>query len=188
MCLIKTTDPFSPLFMTDGSVSTSPTPTEKQVPLWTMSPGNTWTNKCSVWFPSCLCSKICAAVFTLQVQHQQLSTGVLVGPVAEGQHRFLQEVGGNDLLSVVVVELAELAGDALLYGEPLPGWVAVQQKHFEEPGHTGYRHEFYKETCFWPGFWFIYHKHITLYCQRSQIKPLSFTMFTDKQLVFPPVS
>lgn len=57
--------------------------------------------------------------------------------MAEGQHGFLQEVGGNDLLPVVVVELAKLAGDALLYGEPLPGRVAVQQKHFEEPGHAG---------------------------------------------------
>lgn len=41
--------------------------------------------------------------------------------MAEGQHGFLQEVGGNDLVSVVVVELPELAGDALLDGEPLPG-------------------------------------------------------------------
>lgn len=56
---------------------------------------------------------------TLQVEHQQLSPGVLVCPVAEGQHGLLQEVGGNDLVPVVVVELPELAGDALFYGKPL---------------------------------------------------------------------
>lgn len=71
--------------------------------------------------------------FTLQVQHQQLPPGVLVCPVAEGQHGFLQEVGGHDLVPVVVVELSELAGDALLYSEPLPGRVAVQQEHLQEP-------------------------------------------------------
>lgn len=70
---------------------------------------------------------------TLQVEHQQLPTRVLVGPVAEGQHGLLQQVGGVDLLAVVVVELAELPGDALLDGEPLTGRVAVEQEHLEEP-------------------------------------------------------
>lgn len=75
-------------------------------------------------------------VFTLQVEHQQLSTGVLVSPVAEGQHGFLQEVGGDDLISIVVVELPELSGDALLYSKPLTGRVTVEQKHFQKPEHT----------------------------------------------------
>lgn len=56
---------------------------------------------------------------TLQVEHQQFSTGVLVGPVAEGQHGFLQEVGGNDFVPIVVIELPELTGDALFYSKPL---------------------------------------------------------------------
>ena len=70
---------------------------------------------------------------TLQVQDQQVSAGVLVGPVAEGQHGLLQQIGGDDLVSVVVVELAELAGDALLDGEPLARRVAVEQEHLQEP-------------------------------------------------------
>lgn len=69
----------------------------------------------------------------MQVQDQQVSPGVLVGPVAEGQHGLLQEVGGDDLVSVVVVELAELAGDAFLYGKPLACRVAVEQEHLQEP-------------------------------------------------------
>lgn len=75
-------------------------------------------------------------VFTLQVEHQQLPAGVLEGPVAEGQHGFLQKVGGTDLVSVVVVELPELAGDALLYSEPLSSRVTVEQKHLQKPAHT----------------------------------------------------
>lgn len=74
---------------------------------------------------------------TLQVEHQQLPARVLVGPVAEGQHGLLQQVGGVDLLAVVVVELAELAGDALLDGEPLAGRVAVEQEHLQEPDDGG---------------------------------------------------
>lgn len=70
---------------------------------------------------------------TLQVEHQQLPTRVLVGPVAEGQHGLLQQVGGVDLLAVVVVELAELPADALLDGEPPTGRVAVEQEHLQEP-------------------------------------------------------
>lgn len=58
---------------------------------------------------------------TLQVEHQQLPPGVLVGPVAEGQHGLLQQAAGNDLIPVVVVKLPELAADALLNGEPLTG-------------------------------------------------------------------
>lgn len=75
-------------------------------------------------------------VFTLQVEHQQLSAGVLVGPVAEGQHGFLQEVGGDDLISVVVVEFPELPGNALFYRKPLSGRVTVEQKHLQKPEHT----------------------------------------------------
>lgn len=74
-------------------------------------------------------------VVTLQVEHQQLSAGVLVGPVAEGQHGFLQEVCGHDLISVVVVELPELPGDAFLYSKPLASRVTVEQKHLQEPEH-----------------------------------------------------
>lgn len=74
---------------------------------------------------------------TLQVEHQQLPARVLVGPVAEGQHGLLQQVGGVDLLAVVVVELAELAGYALLDGEPLAGRVAVEQEHLQEPEDGG---------------------------------------------------
>lgn len=74
--------------------------------------------------------------FTLQVEHQQLSTRVFVGPVAEGQHGFLQQVGGVDLFAVVVVELPELPSNALFYSEPLSGRVTVQQKHLQEPEHT----------------------------------------------------
>ena len=77
-----------------------------------------------------------SASFTLQVEHQQLSAGVLVGPVAEGQHGFLQQVSGVDLLSVVVVELPELSGNALLYSKPLSGRVTVEQKHLQKPEHT----------------------------------------------------
>lgn len=73
--------------------------------------------------------------FTLQVEHQQLPARVLIGPVAEGQHGLLQQVGGVDLLAVVVVELAELPGDALLDGEPLTGRVTVEQEHFQKPEH-----------------------------------------------------
>ena len=69
----------------------------------------------------------------MKVQDQQVSACVLVGPVAEGQHGLLQQVGGDDLVSVVVVELAELAGDAFLDGEPLARRVAVEQEHLQEP-------------------------------------------------------
>lgn len=78
----------------------------------------------------------CRESFTLQVEHQQLSAGVLVRPVAEGQHGFLQQVSGVDLLSVVVVELPELSGNALLYSKPLSGRVTVEQKHLQKPEHT----------------------------------------------------
>lgn len=78
-------------------------------------------------------------VFTLQVEHQQLSAGVLVGPVAEGQHGFLQEVGGDDLISIVVVELPELSSDAFFYSKPLTGRVTVEQKHLQKPEHTELR-------------------------------------------------
>lgn len=77
-----------------------------------------------------------ATVLTLEVEHQQLSAGVLVGPVAEGQHGFLQEVGGDNLVSVVIVELPELPGDALFYRKPLSGRVAVEQKHLQKSEHT----------------------------------------------------
>lgn len=72
-------------------------------------------------------------VFTLQVEHQQLSASVLVGPVAEGQHSFLQEVSGDNLISIVVVELPELSSDALLYSKPLSSRVTVEQKHLQKP-------------------------------------------------------
>ena len=78
----------------------------------------------------------CWQSFTLQVEYQQLSTGVLVGPVAEGQHGFLQQVSGVDLLSIVVVELPELSGNELLYSKPLSSRVTVEQKHFQKPEHT----------------------------------------------------
>lgn len=78
-------------------------------------------------------SLIRSGSFTLQVQHQQLPPSVLVRPVTEGQHGFLQEVGGHDLVAIIVVKLSELAGDALLYGKPLSGRVAVQQEHLQEP-------------------------------------------------------
>lgn len=52
--------------------------------------------------------------------------------MTEGQHGLLQQVGGDDLISVVVVELAELSGDALLNGKPLASRVAVQQEHLQK--------------------------------------------------------
>lgn len=76
------------------------------------------------------------SVITLEVEHQQLPAGVLVGPVAEGQHGFLQQVGGIDLLSVIVVELTELPSDALFYSKPLSSRVAVEQKHLQKPAET----------------------------------------------------
>lgn len=91
--------------------------------------------------------------FTLQVEHQQLATRVLVGPVAEGQHGFLQQVGGNDFVPVVVVELPEFPGDALLYGEPLSSRMTVEQKHLQKPadaqGHGWIR----KGQKLWPLEW-----------------------------------
>lgn len=74
--------------------------------------------------------------FTLQVEHQQLPAGVLVGPVAEGQHGLLQEVGGDDLVAIVVVELPELPRDALFNSKPLSGRVTVEQEHLQEPERT----------------------------------------------------
>lgn len=98
--------------------------------------------------------------FTLQVEHQQLPARVLVGPVAEGQHGLFQQVGGVDLLAVVVVELAELPGDALLDGEPLTGRVTVEQEHLQKPEHrragvTTAETKFTKHSCVqgkWEGF------------------------------------
>lgn len=86
------------------------------------------------WYRSPIaCPECVLRDFTLQVEHQQLSAGVLIGPVAEGQHGFLQEVGGDDLITVVVVELPELPGDALFYCKPLSGRVTVEQKHLQKP-------------------------------------------------------
>lgn len=79
-------------------------------------------------------------VITLEVEHQQLPAGVLVGPVAERQHGFLQQVGGVDLLSIIVVELSELPSDALFDSKPLSSRVAVEQKHLQKPADTKTSH------------------------------------------------
>lgn len=153
------TYPFSPLLMTEGSVRISPTPTEthahKGFIIMTSAIKQQQYNSAE-----CTGSQIRMAihlnlfvkmaiwlqrVFTLQVEHQQLSARVLVGPVAEGQHGFLQEVGGVDLFSVVVVELPELPSNALFYSEPLSGRVTVEQKHLQKPEHRGLEFQGYRK-------------------------------------------
>lgn len=129
------THPFSPLLMTDGSVRISPTPKHTHThtgPIRAAAWGGVGWGEGGHWSEGLLC----AGALTLEVEHQQLPAGVLVGPVAEGQHGFLQEVGGVDLFSVVVVELPELAGDALFDSEPLSSRVAVEQKHLQKPADT----------------------------------------------------
>lgn len=64
-------------------------------------------------------------VITLQIQNQQFSTSVLIGPVRESQHQLLQGAAGGNFITIVVVVLPELSCHILLNGQPLVGRMAV---------------------------------------------------------------
>lgn len=70
---------------------------------------------------------------TLQIQDKELSTGVYVGPVREGQHQLFQQADGSNLISIVVVVFPKFTSHVLLDGQPLVCWMAVDKENFQEP-------------------------------------------------------
>lgn len=70
---------------------------------------------------------------TLQVEDKELPTGVDIGPVREGQHQLLQQADGSDLIPVVVVVFPKFTSHVLLNGQPLVGWMAVDEENLQEP-------------------------------------------------------
>lgn len=62
---------------------------------------------------------------TLQIQNQQLSPSILIGPMRESQHHLFQGVAGGNFVAIVVVVLPELPRHIILNGEPLVGRMAV---------------------------------------------------------------
>lgn len=70
---------------------------------------------------------------TLQIQDQELPTGVDIGPVGEGQHQLFQQADGSNLIPVVVVVFPKFTSHVLLDGQPLVCWMAVDEENFQEP-------------------------------------------------------